>query len=397
MFDSIPVAPPDPILGLNEAFRNDPHPDKISLGAGMYRDETGHTPIFAAVKEAERRLLDAEDTKTYLPINGSPEYAAAVQELLLGPDAEVVASRRAATVQAPGGTGALRVAADLLHKFHPDATVWVSDPTWSNHFGVFGGAGFEVKAYPYYDAERKSVAFGAMLDAIGGIPQGDVLLLHACCHNPTGMDLTPEQWDQVAAAAVQRDVLPFLDFAYQGFGNGLDEDAASVRRICAACPEALITNSFSKNFGLYNERVGALTAVCSSTAAAEATLSQLKIAIRWNYSNPPSHGATIATTVLTDPALRARWEQELAAVRGRIHDMRRLLVDGLQARGLDFGFLVDQTGMFSYSGLSKDQVAALRERYSVYLVGSGRINVAGVNRGNVDRLCDAVADVVKGS
>ena len=395
MFETIEKAPPDPILGLTEAFKNDPNPDKINLGAGVYRDEAGRTPIFAAVKEAERRLLDRETTKAYLPINGSPEYAAAVQQLLFGADSEIVTSKRAATAQTPGGTGALRVAADLLKKFRSDANVWVSDPTWSNYFGVFGDAGFEVREYPYYDAHNKRLDFEPMLDAVKQIPEGDVLLLHACCHNPTGMDPTITQWERIAALVAELKLLPLLDFAYHGFGNGLNEDVAGVRLVCGACPEALVVSSFSKNFGLYNERGGALTAVCSSAAAAEAVLSQMKIVIRRNYSNPPSHGAAIVTEVLSDPRLRAEWEQELAAVRGRIHEMRRLLVETLDAHGLDFSFINAQNGMFSYSGLSSEHVRILRDRYSIYMVGSGRINVAGISRANVGRLCDAIAEVVQ--
>jgi aspartate/tyrosine/aromatic aminotransferase len=395
MLETIPVAPPDPILGLTEAFKTDPNPDKINLGVGVYRDESGFTPIFAAVKEAERRLVESETTKTYLPINGSPEYADAVQRLLLGAGSELVASGRAVTVQTPGGTGALRVAADLLRKFQPGAAVWVSEPTWSNHLGIFGDAGFEVKTYPYYDAEAKAIDGDAMLAALRTVPAGDLVLLHACCHNPTGMDLSADQWAAVAATLADGSALPLLDFAYQGFGEGLDADASAVRTVCAACPEAFVANSFSKNFGLYSERVGALTAVCSEPNTAMATLSQLKIAIRRNYSNPPSHGSAVVTTVLDDAILRQQWEAELDAVRDRIHEMRRLLVEGLKSRGPDFSFLLRQTGMFSYSGLSKDQVAELRDKHSVYLVGSGRINVAGINTGNVDRLCDAITAVVK--
>ncbi len=395
MFETVEKAPPDPILGLTEAFNQDPNPDKINLGAGVYSDEAGRTPIFAAVKEAEQRLLERETTKAYLPINGSPEYAAAVQQLLFGADSEIVASRRAATAQTPGGTGALRVAADLLKKLRPDARVWVSDPTWSNHFGVFGDAGFEVRQYPYYDAHNRRLDLEPMLDAVKQIPEGDVLLLHACCHNPTGMDPMIAQWERIAALVAERKLLPLLDFAYHGFGNGLNEDAAGVRLVCAACPEALVANSFSKNFGLYNERAGALTVVCSSAAVAEAVLSQMKIVIRRNYSNPPSHGAAIVTEVLNDPRLRAEWERELAAVRGRIREMRRLLVETLDAHGLDFSFINAQNGMFSYSGLSREHVQILRDRYSIYMVGSGRINVAGINRANVGRLCDAIAEVVQ--
>jgi aspartate/tyrosine/aromatic aminotransferase len=395
MFETIPVAPPDPILGLTEAFKADSNPDKINLGVGVYRDESGVTPIFDAVKEAERRLLDSEQTKTYLPISGLPEYAGAVQHLVFGAESEIVGSGRAATVQTPGGTGALRVAADLLRKFNPAATVWVSRPTWSNHRGVFGEAGFEMKEYPYYDADAKAIDADGMLDALRGIPAGDVVVLHACCHNPTGMDLSADQWAAVAATLADGAAVPLLDFAYQGFGEGLDADADGVRVVCGACAEAFVANSFSKNFGLYNERVGALSAICREPNAAAATMSQLKIAIRRNYSNPPAHGAAVVTTVLNDAGLRERWERELDAVRARIHEMRSLLVKGLGDRGLDFEFLLGQTGMFSYTGLSKDQVTELREQHSVYMVGSGRINVAGISRGNVERLCDAIAGVVR--
>ncbi|MFO7897889.1 MAG: amino acid aminotransferase, partial [Planctomycetota bacterium] len=362
MFERVDRAPPDPILGLSEAVKADPNPDKINLGAGIYKDEAGRTPVLSVVKKAEQRLLAEEDSKSYLPISGAPEYAAAVQELLFAPGHEIVESGRAATVQTPGGTAALRVAADLVRKFAPDAAVRVSDPTWSNHYGVFQAAGLEIEPYPYYDADTHSLDADGMLAAIGDMSQGDVIVLHGCCHNPTGVDPTPEQWRRIAEAVADRGLLPLVDLAYQGFGSGLEEDAAGTRIVCERCPEALVTTSCSKNFSLYSERVGALTAVGPSPEVAERVMSQLKIVIRRLYSNPPAHGALIVATVLADPGLRAEWEEELGTMRRRIHDMRRLFVETLRTRApaADFSFILDQNGVFSWSGLSEEQVGRLR-------------------------------------
>ena len=397
MFEQFTPAPPDAILGLTEAFKKDPNPKKVNLGVGIYKDAQGRTPILASVKRAEERILQEENTKNYLSIDGSPEYGAAVQELLFGADHEIIRSNRSITAQAPGGTGALRVAADFIATMFPGARVWLSDPTWPNHPSVFKAAGLTTAVYPYFDAANNGVAFAAMLAAIKQIPAGDVVLLHGCCHNPTGADLSLAQWQQVAAVVAERKLLPLVDFAYQGFGDGLDDDAAGLRALCTQVDELLIASSFSKNFGLYNERVGALTLVARNADAAEKALGHIKIAIRANYSNPPAHGAAVVTTVLRDPALRAQWEAEVTEMRERINTMRHLFVETLNEKGVtrDFSFIANQRGMFSFSGLTPEHVKALREKHGVYIVGSGRISVAGMTEGNMDYLCTAIADVLK--
>ncbi|MCC9077695.1 aspartate/tyrosine/aromatic aminotransferase [Litorilinea aerophila] len=396
MFEKIVPAPPDAILGLTEAYKADPNPNKINLGVGVYKDANGHTPILQAVKRAEERILAQETSKTYLGIDGSPAYAAATRALLFGPEHEVIASGRAVTAQAPGGTGALRVAADFLARTQPGTTVWLSTPTWPNHPNIFRAAGLEVASYPYFDSRTNDVAFEAMLETLRTIPAGDVLVLHACCHNPTGVDLSSAQWAQVAEVVAERGILPLLDFAYQGFAQGLTEDAAGVLALTRPGQELLIANSYSKNFGLYSERVGALTLVAATPDAAQAALSHVKQVIRANYSNPPAHGAAIVTTVLNDAELRRLWEAEVAAMRERINTMRHLFVETLNEKGVqtDFSFIARQRGMFSFSGLTPEQVKALRERYSIYIVGSGRINVAGMTEANMDYLCSAIADVL---
>jgi aspartate/tyrosine/aromatic aminotransferase len=397
MFDSLALAPPDSILGLTEAFRKDPNPRKINLSVGVFKDESGSTPILRSVKEAERRLLASEQNKSYLPIEGHPEYAARVQELVFGAQHEIQANQRAVTAQTPGGTGALRVAADFLRKHFPYSTVWHSKPTWANHPSIFAAAGLQVQSYAYIDAANQALDFSAMLTALGEIPRGDVVLLHACCHNPTGIDPTPDQWRQIAAVVHDRGLLPLIDFAYQGFGDGLAEDAAGLAALAQPGKELLICSSYSKNFGLYGERVGALTLVADSPEAAQRALSQLRVSIRTNYSNPPTHGAAIVATVLSDRGLRSDWEVELAAMRERIHGMRRLLVSTMKAKAPqhDFSFLASQKGMFSFSGLSNLQVDELRTKHSVYVVGNGgRINVAGITEQNIDPLTTAIAAVL---
>ena len=396
MFETIKPAPPDAILGLTEAFQKDPNPRKINLGVGVYKDGRGQTPVLASVKEAEKRLLSSEATKSYLPIDGLAAYATACQEFAFGGDHPIVREARAATVQTPGGTGALRVAADFVRRISPQATVWLSDPTWPNHPNVFGSAALNVASYPYFDAAGNGVAFDSLMAALENIPAGDVLLLHGCCHNPTGADLSSEQWQAVAALCAGRGILPLLDFAYQGFGNGLEEDAVGVRIVAEQCREFLVAGSFSKNFGLYNERVGALTLVAADADAAAAAQSHLKICVRTNYSNPPAHGGQIVAAILGDPELRQTWEVELAEMRDRINAMRHLFVETLDEQGVarDFSFIAQQRGMFSFSGLTPAQVQALRERHSIYVVGSGRINVAGMTEANMGYLCAAVADVL---
>jgi aspartate/tyrosine/aromatic aminotransferase len=395
MFQNIELAPRDPILGLTEAFRADANPQKINLGVGVFQDEAGTTPILATVVEASKRIVASQTTKSYLPITGAPEYAAAVQELTFSAGHEVLTSKRAATAHTPGGTGALRVAGDFIAKNLPTATLWLSQPTWENHGAVFAAAGVPTKNYAYFDKATNGLAFAALLADIRSIPAGDVILLHGCCHNPTGIDPTLAQWKQIAAAVRERGVLPLLDFAYQGFGDGIVEDAAGLREFCQPNEELLICSSFSKNFGLYRERVGAITLVAANTKECAAAESQLKRCIRTNYSNPPAHGAEIVKTILADATLRIQWEGEVAAMRQRIHAMRSLLVKKLAEKGArgSYEFINRQQGMFSFSGLTPPQVDRLRDEYAIYMVGSGRINVAGITPKNVDRLCDAIVAV----
>ena len=396
MFETLETAPPDPILGLTEAFKKDANPARINLGVGVYQDGQGNTPVLESVRQAQRLLLDRETTKTYLAIDGAPEYAAAVQELLFGADHEIITGDRAVTAHAPGGTGALRVAADFLHRVFPGTRVWLSDPTWANHPKIFQAAGLEVETYPYFDSQTNSLDFESILQGLGQIPAGDAVLLHGCCHNPSGVDPLPEQWEQIAAVVEERRLLPLVDFAYQGLGDGLREDAAGLLALCRPGVELLVASSFSKNFGLYNERVGALTLVGTTAEAAHTALGHIKICIRTNYSNPPAHGAAIVTAVLGDPARRRQWEGEVRVMRERINGMRQLFVATLKEKGIerDFSFIARQRGMFSFSGLTPPQVEALRERFSIYAVGSGRINVAGMTETNMDSLCEAIACVL---
>jgi aspartate aminotransferase/aromatic-amino-acid transaminase len=396
MFEAIETAPPDPILGLTEAFKKDARPGKINLGVGVYLDENGVTRVFESVKRAEKRLIEKEISKTYLPIPGAPEYGAAVQHLVFGAGHEIIAAKRAVTAHTPGGTGALRVGGDFIKRMFPKARVWVSSPTWENHAGVFKAAGLEVLTYPYYDADKKAVAFDEMMNVIDAVPAGDVVLFHACCHNPTGMDPNPDQWKAIADAAGQSGFLPFIDFAYQGLGDGLEEDAFGPRTLCRPGQEMIVASSFAKNFGLYNERAGALTLVTGSEEVAQRAFSQLKVCIRTNYSNPPAHGGLIVTTILNDAELRGLWAQEVKDMCARINGMRSLFVETLKAKGVarDFSFITRQKGMFSFSGLNRGQVDTLREKYAIYIVGSGRINVAAMTPGNMDRLCQAIASVL---
>ena len=393
MFESLQMAPPDAILGLTELFRKDPNPDKINVAMGVYRDESGSTPILECVKQAEIRLLAEETTKSYLGMAGLDGFGGLVQTLVFG---EKPAGERAVTLQTPGGTGALRVAADFLRQKAGAERIWVSSPTWANHPNIFKAAGLEVDSYAYLQADSLLLDFTALCDALSGIPAGDVVCLHACCHNPTGVDLSAEQWGQVADICAQNKLLPLLDFAYQGFGDGLVEDAMAIRYFMEQGSEMLICSSFSKNFGLYCERVGALTIVAGSADAAQAALSHAKLSVRTNYSNPPKHGGAIVATILGDDELAARWQQEVDAMRQRIHEMRGAFASGMKERTdvRDFSFIEDQRGMFSYSGLTREQVDRLREEHSIYAVGSGRINVAGMTPGNLDQLCDAIAAVL---
>lgn len=398
MFESITPAPPDAILGLSEAFAADARPGKVNLAVGVYKDATGKTPILAAVKEAERRLLESETTKSYLPITGPAAYGQQVRALLFGADHALATDGCAVTSATPGGTGALRVTADYLAANHPGTAVWMTTPTWANHPSIFKAAGVTVKRYPYLDASGFALDFDGMLAALKQVPAGDVVLLHGCCHNPTGVDPSPTQWEAIASVLEERGALPLLDFAYQGFGDGLEEDAAGLRAVTKTCGALLICSSFSKNFGLYNERVGALTAVAGDAQQASAVLSRIKLCIRRNYSNPPAHGLSIVRTVLEDPALTGQWADELATMRSRIAEMRKALRAGLDARGVSLspegnGFVTAQKGMFTMSGLSPEAVASLREDHGIYVVGDGRVNVAGITPGNLDTLCDSLSKV----
>ncbi len=396
MFETIVAAPPDPILGLTEAFKKDKNASKVNLGVGVYKDAAGQTPILNSVKSAEERLLKSENTKNYLPIDGQPEFDRATVELLFGAGHPVLAAQRTVTAQAPGGTGALRVAADFVFSTLGKRTVWLSDPTWPNHPQVFNAAGLPTASYPYFDKQTNGVAFEAMLNALRAAPEGDVVVVHGCCHNPTGVDLQPQQWRALGEVLAERKLLPLVEFAYQGFANGLEEDAAGLHQLVQQCDSMLVASSYSKNFGLYNERVGALTLVAPDEKQAEAALSHIKRVARANYSNPPAHGGAIVATVLNDPQLRTQWEAEVAEMRDRINTMRHLFVETLQEKGVDrdFSFIARQHGMFSFSGLNADQVKALRERFGIYIVGSGRISVAGMTEDNMDYLCSAIAEVL---
>lgn len=396
MFEQISAAPDDPILGLTEAFKSDHRTDKVNLGVGIYKDEAGQTPILATVKKAETTLLANEKTKSYLSIQGSEAYGAAVQALLFGKDSEIIATKRARTAQAPGGTGALRIAAEFYASQLKNKKVWVSNPTWANHNNVFAAAGLDIVKYDYYDADAKTMDFASMLTSLEGAASGDLVLFHGCCHNPTGIDPTEAQWRKLAALSAEQGWLPLFDFAYQGFGKGIEEDATGVRIFTEENRELLVASSFSKNFGLYNERVGALTLIAQDSGAAETAFSQVKSLIRANYSNPPAHGAAVVTTILNDAALYAEWDKEVAEMRDRIQQMRNLFVATLKEKGVDrdFSFIAGQNGMFSFSGLTKEQVATLKDSHGIYIVGSGRISVAGMTRNNMDQLCTAIAAVL---
>jgi aspartate/tyrosine/aromatic aminotransferase len=390
------MAPPDPILGLTEAFKKDPHPQKINLSVGVYQDAHGNTPILEVVREAEKRLLTEEASKSYLGIDGLPAYGQHVRGLLFGADDARVGDGTAVTAQTPGGTGALRVAGDFLRQKLGCPRIWLSDPTWANHPAIFQAAGLEVGGYPYMDSAGTGLDFDALRAAIRQMPAGDAICLHASCHNPTGIDPTATQWRELGELLQQRGILPLVDFAYQGFAEGLEEDAVGMRQLLAVAPEALICSSFSKNFGLYCERVGALTLVAPSADAAQVALSHLKVCVRTNYSNPPKHGGAIVATVLADPVLRSRWTGEVAAMRDRIAGMRQLFVESMRGQGVDrdFSFITRQRGMFSFSGISPEQVDRLRNEFSIYVVRSGRINVAGMTPANMPRLCEAIAAVL---
>ncbi|MGD8118025.1 amino acid aminotransferase [Vibrio sp. TRT 29B02] len=396
MFEKVVAAPADPILGLTEEFKKDPRAEKINLGVGIYKTEQGETPVLATVKKAEKALVETEKTKSYLTIEGTAEYALAVQKLLFGADSAIVANKLAKTAQAPGGTGALRVAGEFIKRQLGGAKIWISNPTWANHNGVFTAAGLETAQYTYYNAETKDKDFAAMLADLEKAAEGDVVLLHGCCHNPTGIDPTEAEWQELAKLVADKKLLPLFDFAYQGFAKGVEEDAQGLRIFAQYNQEILVASSFSKNFGLYNERVGAFTIVAASEEVATTAFSQVKAIIRSIYSNPPAHGSAVVTHILNNPELRAEWEQEVKEMRDRIQQMRELFVVTLKEQGVDadFSFIERQNGMFSFSGLSKEQVERLKDEFAIYIVGSGRISVAGMTRSNMLPLCKGIAAVL---
>lgn len=396
LFESVELAPRDPILGLNEQYNADTRPGKVNLGVGVYYDDEGRIPLLKAVHKAEVARVEAAAPRGYLPIEGIGAYNKGAQQLLLGAGNSLLDSGRVLTAQALGGTGALKIGADFLKWLKPGAKVVISDPSWENHRALFERAGFPVETYPYYDAATHGLNFQGMLDAFNTFPAGTVVILHACCHNPTGVDLSFDQWKQIADVVKQRELVPFLDIAYQGFGDGLEEDAAVVRHFAAQDITMLVSSSFSKSFSLYGERVGALTLICSSSEESQRVLSQLKRVIRTNYSNPPTHGGTVVSMVLNTPELYQLWTDELAEMRERIRDMRRQLVEKLKAHGVsqDFSFVLSQRGMFSYSGLTEEQVDRLRDEHGVYAVSSGRICVAALNSRNIDYVAKAIAAVI---
>ena len=396
LFSSVELAPRDPILGLNEQFAADTNPNKVNLGVGVYFDENGKLPLLQCVQAAEKAMMAAPKPRGYLPIDGIAAYDDGVKKLVFGAESEPYRSGRVATVQGLGGTGALKIGADFLKHLNPNARVLISDPSWENHRALFTQAGFEVGTYRYYDAATRALNFEGMLADLNAAAPGTIVVLHACCHNPTGYDISAAQWDQVIAAVKARGLTPFLDMAYQGFAEGIAEDGAVIGKFVAAGLTFFVSTSFSKSFSLYGERVGALSVLCTDKDEAARVLSQLKIMIRTNYSNPPTHGGAVVATVLGDAALRAQWEQELAGMRTRIKAMRKKLVEGLKAAGVkqDMGFITTQIGMFSYSGLSKDQMVRLRNEFGVYGTDTGRMCVAALNSKNIDYVCQAIAKVV---
>ncbi len=396
MFQHIPPYAGNPILSLIVAFLADSRPRKANLGIGIYYDENGQIPVLRSVQKAEALLAKHVTPKPYLPMEGMESYRNAIQELVFGADHPLRKAGRIATIQTVGGSGALKVGADFLKRFFPDAQVWVSDPTWDNHRSMFDGAGFVVNDYPYYDDSTGTIDIDGMLETLQRLPKRSIVLLHPCCHNPTGVDLSQAQWRQVIEVLKAGELIPFLDLAYQGFGDGFEEDVFAIRELAAANVSFLLANSFAKNFSIYAERCGGLSVVCPDAKQAEFVLGQLKFTVRRNYSSPPLHGASVISTVLNDPALKAEWQGEVAQMRERIKAMRKKLFDTLSAAapGRDFSYLITQRGMFSYSGLSPEQVDRLREEFGVYLVRSGRMCIAGLNDGNVDYVAAAMAAVL---
>ena len=396
MFENLQPVEMDPILGLMAAFREDSREQKIDLGVGVYMDDSGHTPVMGAVKAAETRLIREEDSKTYQGIPGDPIYNECMLELLLGNNHAAVKSGRVGTLQAPGGSGALRVGAELILRAKPDARVWVGLPSWPNHIPLLGGAGLTINEYPYYDLAKRRINFDAMMDTLRHVPAGDLVLLHGCCHNPTGADLSHSQWDEVTGLAMERGFIPYIDIAYQGLGQGLEDDAYGLRTMSTSLPELLIASSCSKNFGLYRERTGSITFVSENSAQSGVVMSQAKAVARQMYSMPPAHGALLVGLILSDEKLRLQWKTELECVRSRISSMRSILVESLEnnGAGMDFDHIGRQSGMFSFLGITSDQVDKLREEFGIYIVSSTRINLAGINSRNIDYLTDSMLRVL---
>ena len=396
MFDHLNSLPADPILGLLAAYRADENPNKIDLGVGVYKDEAGHTPVLQAVKEAETRLLQGEETKAYIGPAGTPGFNSAMQELVLGAGHPALLANRVRSAQTPGGCGALRVLAEFANRAKEGATIWVSDPTWANHVPLLGYAGLQIKSYPYYDRATSSLQFDAMVDTLKNVGEGDLVLFHACCHNPCGADLSREQWQVLAEMAQKQGFTPFVDMAYQGFGDNLDDDAYGLRLMAESVPEMLVAASCSKNFGLYRERVGLAMVIYNDSAAADRGQSQLLSVVRGNYSMPPNHGGAIVESILTDAGLKANWEAELTEMRERINSLRSGVVESLDAAGAagDFSFIQRQKGMFSFLGINPEQVEKLQQEYSIYMVDSSRISIAGLSQSNMAYFCESVAKVL---
>ncbi len=387
----------DPILGLMAAFRADTRETKIDLGVGVYQDDRGRTPVMASVKEAEAKLMELELTKSYQGIAGDPDYNQRMLSLIFGADHSILSSGRVKSIQAPGGSGALRVGAEVIQRATPSAKLWVGVPTWPNHIPLLGSAGFEIKEYPYYDMATHQINSDAMMETLRQVPAGDMVLLHGCCHNPTGADLTHEQWDQIADLALERGFIPFIDTAYQGLGDGLDEDAYGMRMMADRLPELVIASSCSKNFGLYRERTGSITFIAENSQQAEIVASQAMSIARQIYSMPPAHGALLVSLILGDQQLRANWQAELEEVRLRIKSMRTLLTNGIQGNsaGVDFSHIEQQKGMFSFLGITTPQLDRLREEFGIYIVSSTRVNLAGINSSNIDYISESMNTVLR--
>ncbi len=397
MFQHVDMYAGDPILSLVDTFKKDPRAEKVNLGIGIYYDDAGNIPVLPSVQQAETDIAQSVIPRVYLPMEGFPAYRTAIQHLLFGKDNAVLKAGRVAAIQSLGGSGALKVGADFLHKYFPASEMWVSDPTWDNHHAIFQGAGIQTHTYPYYDEVTGGIKFGAMLDTFQSLPEQSIVLMHPCCHNPTGVDLSREQWAALLPVMKERKLIPFLDIAYQGFGDSLTEDVFALQMLIDADISFFVSNSFSKNLSLYSERCGGLSVICPTAEEAERVLGQLKLTVRKNYSSPPSHGALVVTDVLTKPELRATWEAEVAEMRDRIKAMRQKLYETLTAKvpGKDFSYMIKQRGMFSYTGLTPEQVDRLREEFAVYLVRTGRMCVAGLNTSNVEYVANAMAAVLQ--